>query len=71
MNISRMPSLFIGHGSPMNVLEENRYTNVWRELGERLPVPRAILAISAHWYTNGTAVTAMTQPRTIHDFREY
>ncbi len=43
MNISRMPALFIGHGSPMNVLEENRYTNVWRELGERLPVPRAIL----------------------------
>ncbi|MFD0706624.1 4,5-DOPA dioxygenase extradiol [Photorhabdus luminescens] len=71
MNISRMPALFIGHGSPMNVLGENRYTNVWRELGERLPVPRAILAISAHWYTNGTAVTAMSQPKTIHDFRGF
>jgi 4,5-DOPA dioxygenase extradiol len=63
-----MPALFLGHGSPMNVLEENHYTQAWRELGNKLPKPRAILAISAHWYTRGTAVTAMANPRTIHDF---
>lgn len=62
------PALFLGHGSPMNVLEENRYTQAWRQLGASLPRPRAIIAISAHWYTHGTAVTAMTDPRTIHDF---
>lgn len=68
MNTSRMPALFLGHGSPMNVLEENTYTATWRQLGTTLPRPRAILAISAHWYTRGTYVTAMEQPRTIHDF---
>lgn len=68
MNISRMPALFLGHGSPMNVLEENDHTAAWRTLGATLPRPRAILAVSAHWYTRGTAVTAMQQPRTIHDF---
>ncbi|GLR08191.1 4,5-DOPA dioxygenase extradiol [Mixta theicola] len=68
MNPLRMPALFLGHGSPMNVLEENNYTRTWRELGEKLPRPQAILAISAHWYTRGTAVTAMKNPRTIHDF---
>ncbi len=68
MNQPRMPALFLGHGSPMNVLEENHYTLSWRGLGSRLPRPSAILAISAHWYTDGTAVTAMAQPRTIHDF---
>lgn len=66
--MTRMPALFLGHGSPMNVLEDNRYTRVWQQLGETLPRPRAILAISAHWYTRGTAVTAMSNPRTIHDF---
>ena len=50
----RMPALFLGHGSPMNVLEENRYTESWRKAGQTLPRPRAILAISAHWYTRGT-----------------
>jgi 4,5-DOPA dioxygenase extradiol len=64
----RMPALFIGHGSPMNTLELNRYTQAWRELGARLPRPRAILCVSAHWYIGHTAVTAMAQPRTIHDF---
>jgi 4,5-DOPA dioxygenase extradiol len=59
---------FIGHGSPMNTLETNRYTAAWRELGVALPRPRAILAISAHWYVGLTAVTAMSKPRTIHDF---
>ncbi|TKI04902.1 4,5-DOPA dioxygenase extradiol [Martelella alba] len=68
MNTSRMPALFLGHGSPMNVLEDNRYTRTWESLGRSLPRPKAILAISAHWYTRGTAVTAMAQPRTIHDF---
>lgn len=63
-----MPSVFIGHGSPMNTLETNQFTESWQRLGSELPRPRAILAISAHWYVNATAVTAMTQPRTIHDF---
>ena len=63
-----MPVAFIGHGSPMNTLEVNRYTSVWRDLGRSLPRPRAVLAISAHWYVNGSAVTAMRQPRVIHDF---
>ncbi|WP_314153740.1 4,5-DOPA dioxygenase extradiol [Rouxiella badensis] len=68
MTTSRMPALFLGHGSPMNVLEDNVYTRAWEELGENLPRPKAILAVSAHWYTRGTAVTAMENPRTIHDF---
>lgn len=51
MNQLRMPALFLGHGSPMNALEENRYTEAWRKAGATLPRPRAILAISAHWYT--------------------
>ena len=63
-----MPALFIGHGSPMNTLERNRYTNTWRDLGASLPRPRAILVVSAHWYFGATAVTAMPAPRTIHDF---
>ncbi|CPR14789.1 4,5-DOPA dioxygenase extradiol [Brenneria goodwinii] len=67
-NASRMPALFLGHGSPMNVLENNLYTQTWQTLGEILPRPKAIVAVSAHWYTRGTAVTAMDKPRTIHDF---
>ena len=63
-----MPAAFIGHGSPMNTLENNRYTLAWQVLGRSLPRPRAVLAISAHWYVNGSAVTAMRQPRVIHDF---
>ncbi len=63
-----MPAVFIGHGSPMNTLAVNRHTTAWRELGEALPRPRAILAVSAHWFIGYTAVTAMAQPRTIHDF---
>jgi 4,5-DOPA dioxygenase extradiol len=65
---TRMPAAFIGHGNPMNALETNRYTTAWRRFGESLPRPRAILVVSAHWYTNATAVTAMPRPRTIHDF---
>lgn len=64
----RMPAAFIGHGSPMNTLEINRYTSSWRDLGARLPRPRAVLSVSAHWFIKGTAVTAMPRPRVIHDF---
>ncbi len=63
-----MPSIFLGHGSPMNALADNPYTREWAALGIRIPRPRAILCISAHWYTNSTAVTISTAPRTIHDF---
>jgi 4,5-DOPA dioxygenase extradiol len=63
-----MPAVFLGHGSPMNALERNRFSAAWASFGASVPRPRAILAISAHWYVNVTAVTAMPQPRTIHDF---
>jgi 4,5-DOPA dioxygenase extradiol len=63
-----MPALFIGHGSPMNTLELNGFTRSWGEIGRRLPRPRAILMVSAHWFFGATAVTAMPRPRTIHDF---
>ncbi|GAC1345602.1 MAG: 4,5-DOPA dioxygenase extradiol [Candidatus Dormibacteria bacterium] len=63
-----MPAAFIGHGSPMNALETNRYTSAWGAFGASVPRPRAILVISAHWYINATAVTAMPRPKTIHDF---
>ena len=68
MSSSRMPALFLGHGSPMNVLEDNVYTRAWRQLGETLPRPKAIVVVSAHWFTRGTGVTAMEAPKTIHDF---
>jgi 4,5-DOPA dioxygenase extradiol len=68
MAMGRMPALFIGHGSPMNTLELNGYTRAWRAMGEKLPRPRALLVISAHWFFGATAVTAMPRPRTIHDF---
>ena len=64
----KMPALFIGHGSPMNAIEPSHYTRAWQEIAAALPVPRAVLCISAHWYTHGTAITAMSRPRTIHDF---
>jgi 4,5-DOPA dioxygenase extradiol len=63
-----MPAAFLGHGSPMNTLDRNRYTEAWRAFGGCIERPRALLVVSAHWYTNATAVTAMTRPRTIHDF---
>ena len=63
-----MPVVFFGHGSPMNTLDRNQYTEAWRRIGEAIPKPKAILCVSAHWYTEGTAVTAMSHPRTIHDF---
>ena len=63
-----MPALFVGHGNPMNTLEHNRWTEAWQTFGLTVPRPRAILVISAHWYINASAVTAMATPRTIHDF---
>ena len=63
-----MPAAFLGHGNPMNALADNRYTRAWRAFGDAVPRPRAILVVSAHWYINATAVTAMPRPRTIHDF---
>jgi 4,5-DOPA dioxygenase extradiol len=63
-----MPAAFLGHGSPMNALESNRYTQAWQAFGAAVPRPRAILVVSAHWYIGATAVTAMPRPRTIHDF---
>lgn len=64
----RMPVLFLGHGSPMNAIEENEFVAGFRNVATKLPRPKAILCISAHWYTRGTKVTAMDLPRTIHDF---
>ena len=63
-----MPVLFVGHGSPMNAIEENEFVFKWRELGDSIPWPKAILCISAHWETRGTFITAMPRPSTIHDF---
>lgn len=66
--MTAMPALFIGHGSPMNTLDRNGFTEAWRRIGEQLPKPRALLVVSAHWFFGATAVTAMPKPRTIHDF---
>lgn len=63
-----MPVLFLGHGSPMNALQQNEFSKGWQDAGKSLPTPKAILCISAHWETKGTFVTAMTKPKTIHDF---
>ncbi len=67
-NSERMPVLFVGHGSPMNALEQNEFTDNWKAVTRSLPKPNAILCISAHWETKGTFVTAMEKPKTIHDF---
>jgi 4,5-DOPA dioxygenase extradiol len=64
----KMPAVFFGHGSPMNAIERTRYSEAWRGIGGSLPKPRAVLAVSAHWYTRGTLVTADERPKTIHDF---
>ncbi len=63
-----MPAAFIGHGSPMNAITDTQFSRAWKALGARLPKPSAILCVSAHWYVEGLAVTAMPQPRTIYDF---
>lgn len=65
---NKMPLLFVGHGNPMNAIEDNEYSSKWKTLGVELPKPQAILCVSAHWETRGTFVTAMQKPKTIHDF---
>ncbi|UNM95342.1 4,5-DOPA dioxygenase extradiol [Ignatzschineria rhizosphaerae] len=67
----KMPILFLGHGSPMNAISSNRFTESWNQLGQSLPKPQAILSISAHWETKGSFVTAMEKPQTIHDFYNF
>jgi len=63
-----MPVLFIGHGSPMNAIEDTEFSRAWADTARSLPKPKAVLCVSAHWETEGTRVTAMEQPKTIHDF---
>jgi 4,5-DOPA dioxygenase extradiol len=65
---TRLPAIFFGHGNPLNAIDENDYTRAWRKIGEAVPRPEAVVAISAHWYLPGVAVTTSSQPRTIHDF---
>jgi 4,5-DOPA dioxygenase extradiol len=64
----RMPAMFIGHGNPMNAIDDNSYHKSWQDIGKKLPRPKAILSISAHWTTTGTRVTVASHPETIHDF---
>jgi len=64
----KLPTLFIGHGSPMNGIENNEFSQTWKNFGKEIPKPKAVLVISAHWLTNGTKITAMENPKTIHDF---
>jgi 4,5-DOPA dioxygenase extradiol len=68
MTSVRLPVLFIGHGSPMNAVEDNEFSRGWIQAAQSIPTPKAILCVSAHWETYGVRVTAMPQPRTIHDF---
>jgi 4,5-DOPA dioxygenase extradiol len=65
---NQMPVLFVGHGNPMNAIEDNRFSASWEEVGSLLPRPEAVLCVSAHWETWGPAVNGLTKPRTIHDF---
>ncbi|MFK7000488.1 4,5-DOPA-extradiol-dioxygenase [Flavobacterium oreochromis] len=67
----KMPALFLGHGSPMNAIEENQFVRQFRKIATSIPKPNSIICISAHWYTNGTKVTAMNFPSTIHDFKGF
>jgi 4,5-DOPA dioxygenase extradiol len=64
----KMPLLFIGHGSPMNGIEDNEFSRRWQQMAKEIPQPKAVLVVSAHWFTRGTHVTAMDHPATIHDF---
>jgi len=65
---SKMPVMFVGHGSPMNIVEQNRFTDGWREMAEAIPTPEGIVCLSAHWYGRGQAVSSPARPETIHDF---
>jgi 4,5-DOPA dioxygenase extradiol len=67
-NGQKMPVLFIGHGSPMNGIEDNEFSQRWKLMGDEIPQPAAVLCISAHWFTRGTLITSMDHPKTIHDF---
>ncbi|MBV9344671.1 MAG: 4,5-DOPA dioxygenase extradiol [Gammaproteobacteria bacterium] len=69
--MSLQPTLFLGHGNPLNALQQNPWTRAWSRLGRELPRPQAVLSVSAHWYVPDRAVTAAAQPRTIHDFRGF
>ena len=68
MTSTRMPAVFLGHGNPLNALDDNAWTRAWAAVAAAAPRPRAVLAVSAHWYVPGTRVTAQPRPRTIHDF---
>ena len=63
----KMPAIFIGHGSPMNAIEDNTYTRSWQKMAASIPRPQAILSVSAHWYTHGSYVLNSDRPRTLHD----
>ena len=65
---SMMPVLFIGHGSPMNGIQDNEFSNRWSKMAKEIPVPKAVLVVSAHWLSRGTRITGMDFPKTIHDF---
>lgn len=65
--MAKMPMMFVGHGSPMNAVEDNRYTRSWKEMAKKIPKPEAIVSISAHWYTNGTKIMNERSPKTIYD----
>jgi 4,5-DOPA dioxygenase extradiol len=70
-SMTRLPALFVGHGSPLTAFEDNPVTRSWSEIGARLPKPKAVLCISAHWETKGVLITAAERPRTIHDFYNF
>ena len=65
--MTKMPVIFVGHGSPMNALEDNAYTRSWKQMADRIPKPEVILSLSAHWYTRGTRINNTETPKTIHD----
>ena len=65
--MSKMPALFVGHGSPMNAIEDNQYARTWRSIGERIPKPEVILSVSAHWFTKGTKIMNEENPKTMYD----
>ncbi len=65
--MSKMPMIFAGHGSPMNAIEDNRYTREWREMAKKIPRPESIVSISAHWYTEGTKIMNEENPKTVYD----
>lgn len=67
-NSNRMPAIFVGHGSPMNAIEQNEFTEMWQFIGKNIPKPKLILSVSAHWETDRSQATAMDKPKTIHDF---